>query len=562
MESKLDLKADNVRLKKQIESLKTKLDEKALQNVNFLTYAKLLNVSGIGVVIHNFNKILYINETVLKKFNLNQKDNVLGVNPMDFIAEELKDVVLKRMEKLKNGEAVEAMKETFVLPTGAKAVVIVGSVPIVYDNQKAALLTITDISKQININSENQLLRDVLEQVPESIIITDKNVEIKYVNTWFTNITGYSKEEVIGKKPSVISSGKYSKKFYEKFYETVNKGKTWRGQMINRKKNGDLYWEEVRTKAMFNAQGDVVNYFSVQTDITEKIKLTENLKMANETLEMRVRQRTKELAEKAESLGRMQKAFSFLLEDLNENQEKLKKTNQQLEVLIQNLESYNYSISHDLKNPVLNIRDLVRFFIRKYGRQLDKKAIDILNDIESISTRMAYLITHLLEFARTGIEPPDIVQIDMKPLMISIFDEMKKELHLEHAKLKIGTLHPFEADYPLIKQVITNILSNALKFSGNKNIPVVEVDSIIDDNFVKYTFSDNGVGFDKTIENKIFDLFYREQPNSEFEGTGIGLAIVKKIINQHGGEVYAKGEKDKGASISFKIPIHRKILKK
>jgi signal transduction histidine kinase len=147
----------------------------------------------------------------------------------------------------------------------------------------------------------------------------------------------------------------------------------------------------------------------------------------------------------------------------------------------------------------------------------------------------------------------------MEPLVKSIFSEVKNNLNMNNARLETGKLYSFEADYPLIKQVVANLISNALKFSAGAAVPTVHVESKIENDNVVYTFSDNGIGFDDNIKDKIFGIFYRSSQAKDYKGTGIGLAIVKKIIDKHGGKITAQGTPGKGAAFTFTLPVKSKI---
>ncbi len=559
MASTLELKAENAKLRKRIEKLEAELESAKAGVFDIKSITGIFNNSEIGIVIHNFKEILYVNDALLKKFDNLDRNVLLGKNPLSFVEKKYRKIVEQRFEELKKGKPVKAIEEAYITPTGKNVEVIVASYPIVFEGEQAAVLTVDDITSQKKVKAENELLLNVMENVPVSIIITDKNLKIEYVNDYFLKITGFSKNDVLGKTPSSLSQQKFSKELIQNIYTKTSKGQVWNGVLVNRKKNGEVYWDEVRVKAIFDENGNITNYFSVHTDITEKLRLTEELKMANETLEVKVKQRTEELEAKTKSLMRMQKALTYVVEDVNNIRANLEKANKQLEESNKNLQSFTYTVSHDLKNPIINIRDLAEFFRAKFGNKVDDEGKKMLEDIKTSSEKVVDLITHLLKFARTGIEKPDIVIIEMEPLVKSIFSEVKNNLNLQNAKLVTKTLHPFEADYPLIKQVVANLISNALKFSAGKQVPTLTVDSKLENDNVVYTFSDNGIGFDHTVKDKIFGIFFRATQAKNYTGTGIGLAIVKKIINKHGGTITAEGKPGEGATFTFTLPLKSNI---
>jgi len=228
MTSILDLKAENNRLKRKIEKLQEELEFVKSMPLDYDVFVKLFEKTGIGVVIHDFDEILYVNETVMKNFNNVPPDFFIGKNPMLFVPPEYHATVLKRFELLKSGQPVEAIEETYILPSGQVIDVNVGSFPIMHKGKICALLTISDLTKQKKISAENELLLDVMENVPLSLIITDKNLKIEYVNSYFLKISGFSKKEIIGNTPAFALGQNFSKEFLFNIYKKVSGGGVWR----------------------------------------------------------------------------------------------------------------------------------------------------------------------------------------------------------------------------------------------------------------------------------------------------------------------------------------------
>ena len=196
MISKLDLKAENNNLRKKVEELEQKLNTQKKATLDYSLISQILDNANIGVIIHNLKEILYANNSVLNTFRGLESNALIGRNPMEFIPDNLKEVIKERFELIKKGKPIYPIEETIILPNSKTIDVIISGVPIIYNNQSAVLLTLTDISEQKEISTQNQFMLDVLENAPISIIITDKNTIIEYVNKFFTEITGYSKEEV------------------------------------------------------------------------------------------------------------------------------------------------------------------------------------------------------------------------------------------------------------------------------------------------------------------------------------------------------------------------------
>ena len=177
----------------------------------------------------------------------------------------------------------------------------------------------------------------------------------------------------------------------------------------------------------------------------------------------------------------------------------------------------------------------------------------MLSYIQHSAEKMGKLIDDLLIFARSGKQALQKTGIDMNVLINDVLNDLKRTVHYR-AELKINSLLPAEGDYSLIKQVVINLVSNAIKYSSKKEAPLIEITSELKETQVVYTIKDNGEGFDMKYADKLFGVFQRLHTHAEFEGTGVGLAIVQRILNKHGGKVYATAEVGKGASFSFTLP--------
>jgi PAS domain S-box-containing protein len=245
-------------------------------------------------------------------------------------------------------------------------------------------------------------------------------------------------------------------------------------------------------------------------------------------------------------------------------QEELNKYNQKLEELVEertaqlaaankDLESFSYSVSHDLRAPLRAINGYTKIFEKKYGTTIDKEGHRLLNIIENSAVKMGVLIDDLLSLSRLGRTELAKSAINMSHLTDSVLTEINK-FTKHKAKVRIHDLKPVMADYSLMSQVMMNLISNAIKYSSKREKPVIEIRSEINDDEVIYCISDNGAGFDMNYADKLFGVFQRLHSESEFEGTGVGLAIVHLIIRKHGGKIWAEGKVNEGAAFYFSLP--------
>ena len=232
-----------------------------------------------------------------------------------------------------------------------------------------------------------------------------------------------------------------------------------------------------------------------------------------------------------------------------------KRAEEQLLGLNKELESFSYSVSHDLRAPLRAIDGYAGILEEDYGKNLDEEGNRLLGAVQYNAKKMGNLIDDLLAFSRLGKKELTKTDINMNELVEGALYELNKSTK-HAAKVEIGDLHPAKGDYGLINQVIINLLSNAIKYSSKVKEPLVEISSEKTDNELIYSVKDNGAGFDMRYVNKLFGVFQRLHTMDEFEGTGVGLAIVQRIMAKHGGRVSAEGEKNKGAIFKFSLPIN------
>ena len=233
----------------------------------------------------------------------------------------------------------------------------------------------------------------------------------------------------------------------------------------------------------------------------------------------------------------------------------LKKTEQKVGMLNKELEAFSYSVSHDLRAPLRSINGYANILAEDFQDKLNDEGMKVLSSITRNANRMGQLIDDMLNFSRVGRLVMKVAVIDMNSLVKKILSELpstENKMICFEQKL----LLPGKGDLDLITQVWANYIINAIKFSSKKNEPVIEIGSLTEKEEVVYYVQDNGTGFNNQYGHKLFGVFQRLHKQSEFDGTGVGLAIVKRIIERHGGRVWADGKPDRGAIFYFSLPIN------
>jgi PAS domain S-box-containing protein len=305
------------------------------------------------------------------------------------------------------------------------------------------------------------------------------------------------------------------------YQQSLRQAGEWAVECRIRRLDGTTGWIWLRGRCFANQAGKVESVRGVIGDITERRAAEEEIRTLNASLEQRVRDRT-----------------------------------EKLELAIKELDAFTYSVSHDLRAPLRAIDGFSRMVIEDYSGQLQGEAQRKLAVIRSEAQRMSRLIDDLLSFSRLGRAQVHPEFIDMQALVNEIFAELQ-ELASNHRKIqfKVHPLPPALGTQAMVRQVWTNLLSNALKFTRGREVTQIEIGSSSDpEGNTVYYIKDNGVGFDMRHVGKLFGVFQRLHSDKEFEGTGVGLALVQRIVTRHGGRVWAEAQQDKGATFFFTLP--------
>lgn len=249
--------------------------------------------------------------------------------------------------------------------------------------------------------------------------------------------------------------------------------------------------------------------------------------------------------------------FTAILRDITarkQAEETLKNINEQVKSANKELEGFSYSVSHDLRAPLRAVTGFAKLLLEDHAGQLDAEARRKIGVIQGEAQRMGVLIDDLLAFSRLGRKAMQVADIDMTELARTTFAELNGQDGGPKAEFRLGALPRGKGDRVLLGQVWANLLANALKFSSKRDKPLIEVSAISDEKEHVYFVRDNGAGFDPRYQSKLFGVFQRLHNSSEFPGTGVGLALVQRIVVRHGGRVWADGKLNEGATFYFTLP--------
>lgn len=246
-----------------------------------------------------------------------------------------------------------------------------------------------------------------------------------------------------------------------------------------------------------------------------------------------------------------------LLSQNGQLQQSLIELTSRLESANKDLEAFTYSVSHDLRAPLRAVDGFSKFVLEDYKEKLDSEGKRLLNLIRRNVQKMDQLIIDMLAMSRISRRGLTLSCIDMTQMAFSLFKEQATQEDFDRIELTVNSLPESYADLTGIRQVWANLISNAIKFSSKEKNPSIKIFGRSEDGFNVYYVEDNGVGFNPEYTNMLFGVFKRLHKSDDFEGTGMGLAIVQRIIHRHGGEVWAEGTEGEGATFSFSLPVKK-----
>ena len=375
-----------------------------------------------------------------------------------------------------------------------------------------------DITEHKHVDAALRLKNLVFDASIAANSIVDPNGILTETNGAFIGLWGYTaKDEVIGQPLADFLNDPNEA---ADIIKVLDQAGQWDGDFTARRKNGTTFLAHCLATVVHDEDGQVIGYQSAVMDITERKQAEDAIRQLNTTLDQRVRERTS-----------------------------------QLESVIRELDAFSYSVSHDLRAPLRAVDGFSRILVEDCAPRLGEDGLRMLGVIRSETQRMGQLIDDLLGFSRLGRQQIEPVPIDMRAMAREVFDQLAALDAERKLRLDLRPLPAAFGTHAMIRQVWVNLIGNAIKFTQARETGEIEIGAQEGDaDGAIYYVKDNGSGFDMRYVEKLFGVFQRLHTQQEFPGTGVGLALVKRIVQRHGGRIWAEGRVDQGAIFSFTLP--------
>lgn len=431
-------------------------------------------------------------------------------------------------------------------------------IPVKKDDELSSLANsinnmLTALEKsQYELKISEKGYRLLAEAAQDMIFILDHDKRFIYVNSWTAEQLGHPMEDIIGKNVDILFISEISDRLEHNVEKTFIEGNAH--YVENKMKSGNNEkWFYTSLIPLKGDSGNINAVLGISRDITNLKQTEMELKKYRDHLEKMVEERTKELKDATKQLENEiteHKKAEKKIRDLNED---LKKRTVELETINKELESFSYSVSHDLRAPLRSIDGFSQAILEDCNDNLDETGKEYLSRVRIASQRMAQLIDDLLNLSRLTRSEMHYEYVNLSEIVHTIKTELKYMQPQRNVKFEVEDGIMVMGDSKLLRIMLENLLNNAWKFTSKCKKAKIEVGTIDHSGQKAYFVKDNGAGFNMDYANKLFNPFQRLHNIGEYPGNGIGLATVQRIIHRHGGQIWAEGRVNEGATFYFTL---------
>ena len=488
-------------------------------------YRRLVELSPEAIIVEREGTIVFVNQALVNLLGLQQRKQVLGRPVLDIIHPDFHEGSVERRKTLKQTEnvALPPVRVRLIAADGSTVETEGVSVSIEFDGAKAVLTLFRDVTarlaaEQALMKSQAQY-REVVDNVHEVIFRTDDEGVLSFLNPAWAGLSGVAVEQGLGRRLEEFIHELDSELYRRLFNELVQASSdAFECELRFRAPDGTWRWAELAARASREG-GRFLGAYGTLYDITARKQAEDAMRDLNSELERRVRARTAEL-----------------------------------EASNRELEAFSYSVSHDLRAPLRAIDGFSQIVIEDYESALDDAGRSHLRRIRAATQRMASLIDDLLELGRITRATLSRRPVDLSAIARNILRELREGDPAREVELLVGEHIAARADPALVEVLLDNLLRNAWKFTGKTPAARIEFNTMQHGRESVLYVRDNGAGFDMAHAGQLFRPFQRLHDVDQFGGTGIGLATVQRIVQRHGGRIWAEGTLNQGATFYFTLP--------
>jgi PAS domain S-box-containing protein len=481
-------------------------------------YRSLVELSPDAIIVNRNGKTVLVNSAALRLFGARSKSQLFGKSALDLYHPDYHEIIRERIARLKRGETVQPIEEKIVRLDGSVRDVEVSAAPFKDREGTAIQVILRDITgrKKIEqaLRESEQRYRRIVETANEGIATHAPDGTITFVNQSMADMMGYSREEMIG-RPSMDFVEEEDWEALIRAREGLKARGGFCKEQKLRRKDGSTLWTLVNAAARRDGAGNFLGYLAMHTDVTERKKAEEVLRAS---------------------------------------EEKYRKQATELTALNRDLDSFSYSVAHELRNPLNNITAVFKVLEKDYREALGENGVFCIDLIEKNIKRMADVISGLLKLSHIALQNIQTRTINLADLASDVVDQLRQSDTSRRVEITIQKDLITEADESLMKVVLSNLITNAWKYTSRNDAPRIEIGAKPEGETTVFFVKDNGIGFSIKDAERIFLPFQRAHSGSEFKGCGIGLSTVRRIIEKHGGRIWAEGDPGNGATFFFTLP--------
>lgn len=476
----------------------------------------LENIKLLAIGLDKEGKIIFCSDALLELVG-RTREEILGIDWFEhFIPENKRDIDKQRFIQSMKEQHSPHHVEAEILDKQNKHRLIEWNSSVMLDNngEVTGLTCIgKDITEARHAEEELHMIKRAIEQSPSTVMITDTAGRIEYVNPKFTELTGYTLEEVVGQNPRILKSGETSQEEYQKLWQSIAAGDEWRGTLHNKKKNGELYWEETLISPVRNTGGDITHFLAVKEDITERKRLEDEVENSNRKIARN---------EALTAVGRMANM-----------------------------------IAHDLRNPLSSIKMGLQILGEKPASAWQEEEHELKQIALDQVAYMEDILADLMSYSRPDALNPEWLKLN--ELLDMVLIHMQKEIFEHHVQIETyyqSGLPNIYADTRKLRQIFTNIISNGIQATEGLDNRIPEISIRIkqimsaDIPEVCIEITDNGHGLELETEGRLFEPFF----TTHSKGTGLGLAIVNRFVEQHNGTICLEPADNVGTKVVVVLP--------